>query len=578
MPEIVLGLDVGSQNIKAVLIKRGKKNRVVDAAVARTPDGSVVEGELAYLDAVADILNGFIVKSGVKPTSLATCVNSPNIITRNLTLPPLAAEETASAVRFEILKLFPSIKDTHIIAQRTVASDASSTSALAALCPVESLQIYKELSARLGLELKCAGVREDAQTKAVALLGINAEAGGKSVGAKGENRESGKSVGAKEKNGEPGKSVGAKGENGESGKSEGGSDAGLLIDVGYRSSRVGVVSRGKLALSRYVMSGAAAFDRMAAEKLGVPEEDLENARLSGDYSNVALDPNDAESIRTLCFLDIEEQIRQTFDFYEDDKSGGGLKYITVVGEGAAIPGISEYFAQAYALENRSFILNEKSVSGAEVIEKTGNPALLLAAVGCTLGDFAGAELNFIPQAGASSARRVKTAAIRRLAPIGAAVALVAIVSFTVTMYYYTLDRQNHLEIDSINDEILNDYQVSEQSGAISNAENKLSGIISVINAIDTGGARASEILEDLTASAPENLFAVNLNVQDTDSFVVSGRSKDYESISQFALKLRQSGKYDGVRINSITANQTASDIPVDYSFILTIAARQVGKE
>jgi Tfp pilus assembly PilM family ATPase/Tfp pilus assembly protein PilN len=614
MPDILLGLDIGSRYIKTAVVRRGGKCRIIDAGVIRTPDGSVLDGAIIYMDAVADAVKAYIDKCGAKVTGLGVSISSPDIITRGLTLPATAADDIPAAVKFEILKFFPSIKDTHEIAQKTLAVDESgagagagvgaggvgagasvgvggvggasaggvgaapvavsstagaSISALAALCPTELIKSYEELASRLGLQLRRIDIRADAQAKAAEYYcdsidisragGVGAAGGGADAGAR-ESAGAGAGTGA---------GVGAN-------AGEAGGGAGLMIDIGYRSSHVSVVRSGKLVLSRYIMCGAAAYDNMIAEKAGVAREDAEKARVSGDFTGIAIDPGDSENIISMCFMEIDEQIRQAAGLYGAD---GALSYFTVVGEGSMIPGIDSHFEREHNLARRELAAAKKGKTGYDALIGNGNPKLLLAAAGAVLygGDARGLDMNFAPgaagAAGTAGAGGLRIGSSGRLAAALAAAFVIAAASVAVGVYCIAERHRIDAEIAAINAEIIQDGAIAEKTAAISQARAKLSVLNAVLDAVEANGANASELLDSLAAQAPESLFVTNFNMSDAVNAVMNGRARDYESISEFALSLRRTGKYDSVRINSIAANQTASDIANDYSFTMTVVLK-----
>ena len=91
-----------------------------------------------------------------------------------------------------------------------------------------------------------------------------------------------------------------------------------------------------------------------------------------------------------------------------------------------------------------------------------------------------------------------------------------------------------------------------------------------MKAIDAKSIKISELLDELTDRTPESLFVTNLNILDANSIVMNGRARDYGSVSEFALLLRQTEHFDSVRINSITANPTVSETYTDYGFSMSI--------
>ena len=534
MPEVLLGLDIGSRNIKAVLLERGRRNRAVGAQVIKTPDGSVSDGAIMFnMDAIVECVKAYINKAGVKPAGLGVCMNSPDIITRNLSLPPLGADEIPAAVKFEVFKFFPSIKDTHEITQTVLSKDDSSVSVLAALCPRELIKSYQELASRLNVPLRRVSIRADAENKAVNFFYFGGQP----------------AIGDEKKTGE----------------------IGLLVDVGYRNSIVSAVSMGKLVLSRYTMSGSAAYDGMIAEKTGVARDEIEKRRLEGNLSADEIDPASLENIMGMCFMDIDDQIRQTMGLYTGSEQGDKLSYVSVTGEGGMIPGIEQYFAKLHNLAARDVSPVNAERTGFSILQESGNPKLLLAATGAVLsvGGSADYEMNFAPSVGAGRGPR-SGAGFGRLASAVSAAVILAIILIVTGVYFMNDRRHSHDEIALINAEISHDSQTAIQYEAIARAQKQLADLTSVMDAIDKGSAKASEVLGDLAARMPESLFITNFNMPDAYNVVLTGRSKDLESVSEFALLLRETGKYDGVRINSVTANQTASEAVADYGFSLAV--------
>ncbi|MDR1060745.1 MAG: pilus assembly protein PilM [Clostridiales bacterium] len=520
MPEIILGLDVGSQNIKIALAKRDKRFALLGAAVVKTPDGAVLDGEIAYTGGIAQVLKGYIAESGAKPDCIAACVNSPNIVTRLVRLPGVAQPEVPAAVRFELLKLFPSIKETHAIAQKAVSSDAESAAVFAALCPNSLLGAYSALSDELGIPLKYADVRANAQAKALARF-FGLERG----------------------------------------------ETGLIVDLGYRSTQISVVSNGCALVSRQVAAGVAAYDAMLAERAGVSRADAEKARQGGDFSGIGLDASELARIAGACFAEIEEQARQTVEFYEYEKPKEHIGFAAAIGEGGLIPDIDGFFAAPLGLKPRTLPASAPGVPAGGHSAK-----LLAAAVGACLQDGArpGQDINFVekPEAGRGGQAG---GALSRLVPVAfaAAAALLAL-SILASVYFGASRRSAASQIESIKDSISADSGVSELEARIKDAERKLDDAQSVSQALAQSGADAAGALEALTREAPEDLFVVSLNMLSASEIALTGKSKDYGSIANFALLLRESGEYGSVSINSISANRLSSDEIADYGFTMTL--------
>jgi Tfp pilus assembly PilM family ATPase len=518
MPETILSLDIGSQSIKAALIRRDRRDALLDTLIARTPDGSVLDGEIAYCGGIVKALSDFIGKAA-PPDCVAACVNSPNIITRKVELPAVEAGEIPAAVRFELLKLFPSIKDTHVISQKIVSADSAQVTVFAALCPTSLLSAYAALADGLGVPLKYADTRANAQAKALTrFFGLERD------------------------------------------------KAGLLVDIGYRGAQISVIVGGNAVVSRHVAAGAAAFDAMLAGKAGISTDDAGSARLNGDFSALGVDATELSRAQDACFAEIAEQVRQTADFYNYEQPKAPLEFISVIGEGGLIPNINGYFAEPLGLRQL-----ELPAAPAGIPADGPNAKLLISAIGAGLreGDRACRDINFVekPEYGQG---RGNAGAMGKFSASMAAAALILVISILISVYYYVSRVTATREAESIIAALSGGAGVSELERRIADAELRLADADNVAAAMESAGVRASDVLGVLSASAPENLFVVNCSIMNASEIMLAGKSKDYGSIADFALLIRENGAYGSVAINSITANRSTSEDIVDYGFTMTL--------
>ena len=635
MPNIVLGLDVGARSIKAALVRQGRRGGVLGAAILPTPDGCVADGEIAQPGMIARALRPFIDGAPVKPTALAACMNSPNIITRRVELPSIGEEETAPAVKMEILKLFPSIKGTHAIAQRaTKTSEGDSeahsvgvvargagvwqamgrrgrlgsgkkvSAAFAALCPVSLVRMYEELASLLGLPLKYADVRANAIVKAISRYCIQQAPGADAHGA-----------------GSPGADVHdadipAVDASGADAQNMDGS-IGVVLDIGYDESCISVVADGMPLMSRQAQTGVEAFDRLAAAQSGASMEAVESGRLSGDFTSAGLADLDITATVGSSFGEIEEQLRQTAMFFGHEKPPRRLSYLHIVGEGAGIPGIGVMLSGALGGQvgfagisggqagfagipdgHAGFAASSGGQAGfaaspdgsgslarplsqpkgwAPAMEHfiaSGSWRTLLAAVGAaTRATPKGRErpwqdINFSDAGEATGGAGQGKAPRLMLAAAAASLVLLAVGGAALA---FTSQRQSDMRTaQAIDMKLASDTVASGLERDIAAAEQRLSDITSVSYAIDRNSVKASGIMETVTRELPENVFVVTFNAMSAWEAVMTGKSRDYGSIAGFAQRLRDSGEFYGVHINSVALDPGDGQGAPGYSFSIII--------
>ena len=516
MAEVVLGLDLGSRNIKIAMIRQDKKSQVLKTTVLRTPDSSIIEGKIVEQERekLAGVIRDWVDKQDSKPSSLAVSINSPDIIVRKFVLPTMEPTELALAIDIEIKKLFTSALDTHTTRYKILYSDGIKTQILAALCPTELLKNYEELAALIGIPLKFADIQANTQTKALKRFfetGIEGPA--------------------------------------------------LIVDVGYRSTLLSIADNGKLLLSRYVMAGVAAFDNLVANKAELSKDTVEHARETGDFSPILIDPDQMEQLMDFSLSEIEQQASQTLEFYEYEKPTAKVTILKVLGEGSEIPNIHSRLSNALGLALEELKQNR------ELPADTENPELMAEALGAALQTGpAGEDMNFLAEQIVGGTRKEKfgwrTIAI-------AAVAVLAI-SVLISAVLFIGQRLNINSIERIKKEIAASGSISSVDQQIDTAQRKQNSLELLIETIDKQNGSTAQVLDAISADAPENLFAMHMSILNGQELILTGKSKDYDSVANFALLLRENGAFSSILINSITANRTTAEDVLDYGLSITL--------
>ena len=581
MADIILGMELNSKDIRLALVRTDKKIRVLDTSVIPAPEGCIADGEIVYAEGVTSVIKEYIdrvASSARKPTALAISLNSPNIITRKVNVPKKGSQETASAVSEEIFKVFSSIKDTHTIAHRatsiTVSSERSGkgtdaersgkgtdaersgkgtdaeTCVFVALCPNVMIKSYEALSEAVGIPLRYIDIKPNALSKAaINYLGLKKDA------------------------------------------------AGLMIDVGYKSSLINVIVNGEVVISRFTPTGVHAIDSYISESQGVPSEEAEKMRLSGDFSAIGVvDGNgaggvaegngaggrygveavaggngvegvaDGNGIRdgfiAVGLSDVEDQVRQVMDFVAYDLPDEELSFLTVTGEGYYTPGVAEYLSNRFCMALTPLTLNHEVGAFADFI-----PAA--SAVGAVLRDERrGGDINFYAKANLTTLNKKKLFNRHTIA-LTFAVSIFAI-AVLISAFFHVKNLSTLKSIEAIKTQEISNRQASQLEDEILAAKEKNLLLQALIDEINAGSLETTSIMASISAVTPEDLFISTMSVLNEDETVLVGKSKDYDGVSWLALKLRESGAFNSVQISSIVSNTTSAGDVIDYSFSITI--------
>src|SRR5690349_17239148 len=107
MADNVIGLDVGTDAVRAVVLGGGDRPQLRQMGQANLPPGAVVEGEVVDPGAVAASLRSLWKDVGFKSRTVRVGIASPRVIVRVVDMPALSEGDTRAALRFELREYVP---------------------------------------------------------------------------------------------------------------------------------------------------------------------------------------------------------------------------------------------------------------------------------------------------------------------------------------------------------------------------------------------------------------------------------------------------------------------------------------
>lgn len=303
MAKKVLGIEIGSKTIKIALIKNGKKPVLLESRQEATPKNAFQDGNLNDIEAVAWAIQGVITQNRqFDGVPVAICINSYQSVTRALKLPALPEAELPAAVEYELGQSFPGVGKTHVISFKEYTRTRDEVTGIASFCPVKVLEGYKRLANAFSARTEYLDVSPNCFAKAW----YHFAQGGQS-------------------------------------------DACILhTDIGALSSQFNIIHGKNVILSRAINSGDSTLDQMIMEKFSITAQEAEDAH-QGDFRELQMADGDMSTLLRIGYSNIEEQLHQTIEFYNYNRTDLPISKICLSGGGSLIPGLAEYLSGALQL-------------------------------------------------------------------------------------------------------------------------------------------------------------------------------------------------------------------------------------
>ncbi len=517
----ILGLDIGSKNIKMAQIKQGKNLVVLKTVLAATPENSVVDGELRFVEAVATKIKNLLTENKITASELYISLNSTNAVVREIRLPIMKASEVGPAVEFELSQSFPGVLQTHSISNRVYSAPNMPAEGITAFCPNKILDGYVELSKLLGIPLKVIDINANTLTKAYNKY----EAAGQ------------------------------------------GNETLMIVDIGYSSSQVNLVSAGKLVLSRQIPSGMVGLDNLVSNRMGITLEQAERARINNKYDVYNLVREDIDGFTRIVFSAIEEQIKQTIDYYRYNKSKENtVSQILLAGGGSLYPEIAGYLTNIFNIPVKEM--------KPDILGNVNEPALsmMMSAIGATLSEQEWeSDINLIPRLKELKAATGKTVKMTMLVGVAAAIAILAVAAYTF-LNLKTAGFES--EKTTVQNEIIKYSVINATETKLKTGQERLAALTTALEQYNAGIITNTKLFDSISGVMPDAVFSVNYNFMEGNSINISGISQDRVSIADFIYSLKQVEGISDAVISNISSRIGQDGNPIDYSFALEIKLKR----
>lgn len=304
--EPLVGLDIGSSAVKAIVLRRRSRGRAV-AAYGREPmpRGCIVDGEVADPDAVAEVVRRVFDRNGIGTRRVATAVSGNAVIVKRITLPLMDEDDLAESIRWEAEQHVPFDTrdvnlDYQVLRAGADAENRTSMEVLLVAAKKEKVAAYADVVAAAGGSPAVVDVAAFALQNAFEVNhGID-----------------------------PARVT-------------------MLVNAGASGMNVNVVAGGQSLFTRDVAVGGDAYTEGLRSELGLSFDDAD--RLKQGQAVDGAGPEDAGPIVRAVSEDLSLEIEKTFDFFRAATGAERIDELVVGGGSAAVEGFLEALEGRFAV-------------------------------------------------------------------------------------------------------------------------------------------------------------------------------------------------------------------------------------
>ncbi|MBS3976998.1 MAG: type IV pilus assembly protein PilM [Syntrophomonadaceae bacterium] len=314
-----LGIDIGSQTIKAVEFENSGRGRQIKLAVrSATPAGTLVDGVIADASRLAAAIADLVERYGWQGRAAITAIGGRRVVTRHLRMPVMPEKELPAAVKWEAERHLPHANQEMVMDYQCLgevqAEGNKQLLVLVATVPVEIARAYYDLFSAAHLKLVAIDLVPLALMRwATSQLG-NIAFNAKSF---------------------------------------------AMAEIGAEVTYLAAVESGRLAFARTIPAGGAQAAKFlsAALKQSFPEsrlwqDDLQRMKNSLPQSFLPLDEAAAALGETsLDFLlqnnlaDLTRELRRSLDYYRAQAPNSPINSVLLTGGMALLPGLQPFLAR-----------------------------------------------------------------------------------------------------------------------------------------------------------------------------------------------------------------------------------------
>lgn len=305
----VVSFDFGSENIKVVEGRYVREQlQVTNCFFVETPQGAVEDGRIVNVSLLVTALSKALSEYGVKAKDAIGCLNSTQIINRELLVPVVAPDEMETVVRYEIQQFLPiNLSDyliQYVILGEVEVMGEARLKLNVITFPEKMARSYYDLLKELGFKPYALDVSYNAISK---------------LAQHGNLLEQVTTV-------------------------EG---TVAFVDMGAQSIDLNIFTDGNIQFTRLIKSGGASID----EKLNqLPELSIKSAVSLKQEADLRVEANDMiQRIITISIDEMLYELERVLQFYRNKAVGNQVDHIYLLGGLAHLNGLEGYMANRLSI-------------------------------------------------------------------------------------------------------------------------------------------------------------------------------------------------------------------------------------
>ncbi|HJZ05126.1 hypothetical protein A2634_03620 [Candidatus Amesbacteria bacterium RIFCSPHIGHO2_01_FULL_48_32] len=299
-----IGIDIGSATIKVVELAPVSKGRwkLLAAASSVVPVGGVMAGasnQAAITNAIVKILR----EAGVRSRKAIVALPEDQISSHVVEMPVMSEAEVEQALQWQVEQYIPIPADQavwsyQIIRRELPGNGGGGMEVLLAAAARRMVETYRQVVEQAGLEVVAMETELMATARAVV-----PEA----------------------------------------------TPPSLIVDVGAKSTDVGVIVGGQLVFARTIPTAGQAFTRAIETTLGLDTKQAEQYKNTYGFSATQLQGKLTAAMKPVMMV-IASEIKKTIDFYVSKHAGEVIRMVILSGGIAALPDIVGALSELLGLE------------------------------------------------------------------------------------------------------------------------------------------------------------------------------------------------------------------------------------
>jgi len=297
----LIGVDIGSRQVKIVKSKAGK---VVKVAVAEIPEGLLDTAYIQSKPLLSDIISDTIKEARIGGCKCALCLSNADVIIRVFEFPDMGTNELRDNALFEISEHLPVDLDRYTVDYRVLEEKTTENgkvlSVYVAAIPTELIRDYVTVLHKSGLKVEYIDLPDNAMEK-VMLLSSYGDA----------DYIKNKSI--------------------------------AILDYGSGNTKVTIFREGVFAVSKTVNTG---IDKIISETAAVTGENNKTIEKLVYGGNIF--EQGENSLSSDVFIQrlnaLIQEIAQILDFYNSRNKEAPLHKIYLMGGSSLVPGLKEYLS------------------------------------------------------------------------------------------------------------------------------------------------------------------------------------------------------------------------------------------